>query len=205
MKKASQAIVLSVPVYIVDDDESVRDSIEFMLDGYDINVKTYSDGQLFLDSIDIMQPGCIILDSRMPKLRGQDVQALLNQSQSPLSIIFLTGHSDVSMAVNAFKSGAVDFFQKPVEGEKLVQALISAATKSLSRYQRLGALLSYQSLTERELNILFLLVQGKRNQQIADALCIAVRTVEVHRSHLMKKFNTKSIAELVLQYGQIAL
>jgi len=192
---------LSVPVYVVDDDESVRDSLAFMLDGYDINVTTYAGGPAFLDDAEIMQPGCVILDSRMPELRGQDVQAILTQCHSPLSIIFLTGHGDVSMAVDAFKSGAVDFFQKPVDGEKLVQAIMLAADKSLARSQQLCALLSYQSLTEREQGILLLLVQGKRNQQIADDLCIAVRTVEVHRSSLMKKFNAKTIAELVLQYG----
>jgi two-component system response regulator TtrR len=105
------------------------------------------------------------------------------------------------MAVDALKSGAVDFFQKPVDGEKLVQAIMLAADKSVVRSQQLSALLSYQSLTDREQEILLLLVHGKRNQQIADALCIAVRTVEVHRSSLMKKFQAKTIAELVLQYG----
>jgi two-component system response regulator TtrR len=192
---------VSVPVYVVDDDESVRDSLAFMLDGYDINITAYAGGRSFLDDADIMQPGCVILDSWMPELRGQEVQTILRQCNSPLSIIFLTGHGDVSMAVDAFKSGVVDFFQKPVDGEKLVQAIVVAADKSLARHKQLSALLSYQSLTEREFDILSLLVQGKRNQQIADMLCIAVRTVEVHRSSLMKKFNAKTIAELVLQYG----
>lgn len=192
---------ISVPVYVVDDDESVRDSLAFMLDGYDINATTYAGGPSFLDNAEIMLPGCVILDSRMPELRGQDVQAILTQCNSPLSIIFLTGHGDVSMAVDAFKSGAVDFFQKPVDGEKLVLAIMLAADKSVARSQQLSALLSYQSLTEREQEILLLLVQGKRNQQIAETLCIAVRTVEVHRSSLMKKFQAKTIAELVLQYG----
>ncbi|MDX2321518.1 MAG: response regulator [Moritella sp.] len=191
----------TVPVYVVDDDESVRDSLAFMLEGYDVNVTTYAGGPTFLDNADIMLPGCVILDSRMPELRGQEVHAILRQCHSPLSIIFLTGHGDVSMAVDAFKSGAVDFFQKPVDGEKLLQAIILAAEKSLQRSEQLKALSSYQSLTERERDILLLLVQGKRNQQIADGLCIAVRTVEVHRSSLMKKFNAKTIAELVLQYG----
>ena len=193
--------VVAVPVYVVDDDESVRDSLAFMLDGYDVNVTTYAGGPSFLDNAAIMQPGCVILDSRMPELRGQDVQAILAQCNSPLSIIFLTGHGDVSMAVDALKSGAVDFFQKPVDGEKLLQAIATAAEKSVARSVQLSALLSYQSLTEREHDILLLLVQGKRNQQIADTLCIAVRTVEVHRSSLMKKFNAKTIAELELQYG----
>jgi len=141
---------VSVPVYVVDDDESVRDSLAFMLDGYDIKVTTYAGGPAFLDNAEIMLPGCVILDSRMPELRGQDVQAILTQCHSPLSIIFLTGHGDVSMAVDAFKSGAVDFFQKPVDGEKLVLAITLAAEKSVVRSEQLSALLSYQSLTERE-------------------------------------------------------
>jgi len=203
MNKTIETSFISVPTYVVDDDESVRDSLAFMLDSYDLNVTTYTGGQVFLDNADIMQPGCVILDSRMPELRGQDVHAILSRCHSPLSIIYLTGHGDISMAVHALKSGAVDFFQKPVDGEKLVQAISIAAKKSIQRSEQLKALLSYQSLTDRERAILLLLIKGKRNQQIADDLCIAVRTVEVHRSSLMKKFNAKTIAELVLQYGMV--
>ena len=126
---------LKLPVYVVDDDESVRDSLAFMLEGHDFNVTTFEDGQAFIDGVDLSQPGCVVLDSRMPILRGQEVQQRLNQQHSPLSVIFLTGHGDVPMAVDALKLGAVDFFQKPVDGEQLALAIHKAMRHSLTMYE----------------------------------------------------------------------
>jgi two-component system response regulator TtrR len=190
-------------VYVVDDDESVRDSLAFMLEGHDFTVFSFKDGQAFIDQVDLMKPGCVVLDSRMPILRGQEVHAILNQQQSPLSVIFLTGHGDVPMAVDALKLGAVDFFQKPVDGEQLAVAIYKAITYSLSAYELQGSRIALLSLTEREHEILQLIVKGKRNQQIANDLCVAVRTVEVHRSSLMKKFDAKTVADLVMSYAKI--
>lgn len=194
---------LVVPVYVVDDDESVRDSLTFMLEGYDFTVFSFNDGQDFIDNVDMMKPGCVVLDSRMPILRGQEVHAVLNQQQSPLSVIFLTGHGDVPMAVDALKSGAVDFFQKPVDGEQLALAIHKAMTASLSFYNKQNSKKVLDSLTERESEILHLIVAGKRNQQIAAELFVAVRTVEVHRSSLMKKLNAETVADLVMTYAKI--
>ncbi|PQJ84235.1 response regulator transcription factor [Aliivibrio sifiae] len=194
---------LVVPVYIVDDDESVRDSLSFMLEGYDFYVVSFNDGQDFIDKIDLMKPGCVILDSRMPILRGQEVHALLNQQKSPLSVIFLTGHGDVPMAVDALKLGAVDFFQKPVDGEQLALAISKAIVASMSLYDKQESKKVFESLTEREAEILHLIVAGKRNQQIAAELFVAVRTVEVHRSSLMKKLNAETVADLVMTYAKI--
>lgn len=194
---------LKLPVYVVDDDESVRDSLAFMLEGHDFFVFSFEDGQAFIDQVDLMKPGCVVLDSRMPILRGQEVHAILNQQQSPLSVIFLTGHGDVPMAVDALKLGAVDFFQKPVDGEQLAVAIHKAITYSLSAYELQGSRIALLSLTEREHEILQLIVKGKRNQQIANDLCVAVRTVEVHRSSLMKKFDAKTVADLVMSYAKI--
>lgn len=193
----------ALPVYVVDDDESVRDSLAFVLEGYDFNVTTFEDGQAFIDNATIDKPGCVVLDSRMPKLRGQEVHVILNQRNSPLSVIFLTGHGDVPMAVDAFKLGAFDFFQKPVDAEKISAAITKACKQSLLRTEQLSSVTAYQSLTEREKGILKLIVKGKRNQKIADELCIAVRTVEVHRSSLMKKFRAKTVTDLVLRYGDV--
>ena len=194
---------LKLPVYVVDDDESVRDSLAFMLEGHDFTVFSFENGQAFIDQVDLMKPGCVVLDSRMPILRGQEVHAILNQQQSPLSVIFLTGHGDVPMAVDALKLGAVDFFQKPVDGEQLAVAIYKAITYSLSAYELQGSRIALLSLTEREHEILQLIVKGKRNQQIANDLCVAVRTVEVHRSSLMKKFDAKTVADLVMSYAKI--
>lgn len=194
---------INVPVYVVDDDESVRDSLAFMLEGHDFNVVTFDDGQTFINQVDLSQPGCVVLDSRMPILRGQEVQQRLNQQQSPLSVIFLTGHGDVPMAVDALKLGAVDFFQKPVDGEQLALAIHKAITHSLMLFGKQEHKKMFDSLTERETEILKLIVTGKRNQQIAEELCVAVRTIEVHRSSLMKKCHAKTVADLVMSYAKM--
>jgi len=194
---------ISVPVYVVDDDESVRDSLAFMLEGHDFNVTTFEDGKAFIDEVDLLLPGCVVLDSRMPILRGQEVQLRLNQQQSPLSVIFLTGHGDVPMAVDALKLGAVDFFQKPVDGKLLALAIHKAIAHSLVLFENQEHKKMFDSLTEREAEILKLIVIGKRNQQIAEELCVAVRTIEVHRSHLMKKCQAKTVADLVMSYAKM--
>lgn len=194
---------INVPVYVVDDDESVRDSLAFMLEEHDFNVTTFDDGQMFIEQADISQPGCVVLDSRMPILRGQEVQLRLNNQQSPLSVIFLTGHGDVPMAVDALKLGAVDFFQKPVDGELLALAIHKAITYSLALFESQEHKKMFDLLTEREAEILELIVTGKRNQQIAEELCVAVRTIEVHRSSVMKKYKAKTVADLVMSYAKM--
>lgn len=194
---------INVPVYVVDDDESVRDSLAFMLEEHDFNVTTFDDGQMFIEQVDISQPGCVVLDSRMPILRGQEVQLRLNNQQSPLSVIFLTGHGDVPMAVDALKLGAVDFFQKPVDGELLALAIHKAITYSLALFESQEHKKMFDLLTEREAEILELIVTGKRNQQIAEELCVAVRTIEVHRSSVMKKYKAKTVADLVMSYAKM--
>ncbi|EAS45382.1 DNA-binding response regulator [Photobacterium profundum] len=194
---------MPLPVFVVDDDESVRDSLAFMLEGYDFKVESYADGVTFLDQANIEQAGCVVLDIRMPIMMGQQVHRLLKDKHSPLVVIFLTGHGDVPMAVEALKHGAIDFFQKPVDGEKLVAAIHHAEKKSLHNQSQLLLHKAFETLTTREQDILRLLVKGYKNQQISDELCIAVRTVEVHRSSLMKKLHAKTIAELVMFYSQI--
>ncbi|MGF1695355.1 response regulator [Vibrio lamellibrachiae] len=193
-----------LPVYVVDDDESIRDSLTFLLEEHEYRVSSFVDGPSFLDGADIGQAGCVILDSRMPKMRGQQVHEYLLEQNSPLSVIYLTGHGDVPMAVDALQAGAVNFFQKPVKGADLTQAIEKGFLASQSQVDRLQSLLAYQSLTEREKDILRLIIDGKRNQKIADELCIAMRTVEVHRASLLKKFSAKTVAELAFIYGQLA-
>ncbi|MFH4893996.1 response regulator transcription factor [Vibrio sp. Y42_MX_L11] len=192
-----------LPVFVVDDDESVRDSLAFMLEEHDFNVTTFADGQSFLDEVDVQQAGCIILDSRMPNLRGQQVHQILNQANSPLAVIYLTGHGDVPMAVDALQAGAVNFFQKPVKGDELAQAILQGQVQSAANLDMAAAKSAYESLTPREKEILRLIIAGKRNIRIADELCIAMRTVEVHRANLLKKFSAKTVAELAYIYGKL--
>ncbi|WP_330944490.1 response regulator transcription factor [Vibrio diabolicus] len=192
-----------LPVFVVDDDESVRDSLAFMLEEHGFNVTTFADGQSFLDDVDVQQAGCIILDSRMPNLRGQQVHQILNQANSPLAVIYLTGHGDVPMAVDALQAGAVNFFQKPVKGDELAQAILQGQAQSAANLDMAAAKSAYDSLTPREKDILRLIIAGKRNIRIADELCIAMRTVEVHRANLLKKFSAKTVAELAYIYGKL--
>ncbi|EJT3520647.1 response regulator transcription factor [Vibrio parahaemolyticus] len=193
-----------LPVYVVDDDESVRDSLAFMLEEHDFNVTTFADGQSFLDEVNIHQAGCVILDSRMPNLRGQQVHQFLNEAHSPLAVIYLTGHGDVPMAVDALQAGAVNFFQKPVKGDELAQAILHGQMQSAASLDMVVVRAAYESLTPREKDILRLIIAGKRNIRIADELCIAMRTVEVHRASLLKKFSAKTVAELAYIYGKLA-
>ncbi|GAB7221786.1 MULTISPECIES: response regulator transcription factor [Vibrio harveyi group] len=193
-----------LPVFVVDDDESVRDSLAFMLEEHDFSVTTFADGQAFLDGVDIHQAGCVILDSRMPNLRGQQVHQILNEAKSPLAVIYLTGHGDVPMAVDALQAGAVNFFQKPVKGDELAQAILKGQVQSAANLDIADAKAAYESLTPREKDILRLIIAGKRNIRIADELCIAMRTVEVHRASLLKKFSAKTVAELAYIYGKLA-
>ncbi|ELA6599936.1 response regulator transcription factor [Vibrio alginolyticus] len=192
-----------LPVFVVDDDESVRDSLAFMLEEHDFKVTTFADGQSFLDEVNIHQAGCVILDSRMPNLRGQQVHQILNQANSPLAVIYLTGHGDVPMAVDALQAGAVNFFQKPVKGDELARAILQGQAQSATNLDMAAAKSAYESLTPREKDILRLIIEGKRNIRIADELCIAMRTVEVHRANLLKKFSAKTVAELAYIYGKL--
>ncbi|PMN70752.1 response regulator transcription factor [Enterovibrio norvegicus] len=191
------------PVYVVDDEEPVRDSLVFMLESFDLQLRDFDSGKAFLAGVDISQPGCVILDSRMPEMRGQDVHAFLIEARSPLAVIFLTGHGDVPMAVDALKDGAVDFFQKPVDGEPLVKAIEKALVYSFKRAEDVSIENRYENLTEREKDVLKLVLKGQTNQQMSTTLCVSLRTIEVHRGNMMKKFEATNVADLVLRLSTL--
>lgn len=192
-----------LPVYIVDDDLAACESLAVMLEDYEFNVSAFTDSVNFLDTLDFNRSGCVILDSRMPRLNGQQLQQCLLDQSSPLSVIFLTGYGDVPMAVEALQTGATHFFQKPVQAEALIPAIEDALLRSVVERQKQQLHAAFESLTARELDILKLLISGHRNLHIANELCIAVRTVEVHRASLMKKLDASTIAELAFRYGRI--
>ncbi|CAH0535171.1 Response regulator protein TmoT [Vibrio stylophorae] len=193
----------SLPIYLVDDEATVLESMAFMLESYGYRVHTFESGQAFLDSVDLNSLGCVILDSRMPNMTGQDVQREMQAKGSTLSVIYLTGHGDIPMAVEALKSGAFDFFQKPVEAETLMPAIELAMQKSMSHAQKGKEHQAMQSLTKREKEVLKLLVQGMKNQQMAETLFVSVRTIEVHRSNIMKKLNVNNVAALIHRVGTL--
>ncbi|WP_350433348.1 response regulator [Shewanella sp. H8] len=183
-------------IYMVDDDLAILDSMQFMLLQYGFNLHIYDSANAFLANIDITQAGCLIVDSKMPEITGQELQQKLVDAQSPLAIIFLTGHGDLPMAVHAFRQGACDFFQKPVKGTELVCAIEKALTTSNLTFETMQLRKRYSTLTDRENQVLHLLIDGKTNKQMAEILFVSLRTIEVHRSKIIKKLDVHNAAEL---------
>ncbi|HDX8382688.1 TPA: response regulator transcription factor, partial [Aeromonas hydrophila] len=185
-------------------DEAVLDSLRFMLESCDERpLFSFADGERFLAEVDLHQPACLILDCRMPGLSGPEVQQRLKAAQSPIAILFLTGHGEVPLAVESLKQGAVDFLQKPVQLAPLLAAIGRAEQATLSAATRFAQLAAYRRLTPREHQLLQLIARGHKNQQIAQDLCISVRTVEVCRASLMRRLEVDSLAELMLLYANV--
>lgn len=188
-------------VYVVEDDEAVRDSLALMLRSAGLNVATYSNANAFLSAWNEDMAGCLVLDIRMPGMDGMELQKALNEQHSLLPIIFVTGHGDVPMAVEAMKHGAVDFIQKPYREEELLDKIQSAlkqdAEQRHSLQQKQDIVRRVQSLTPREREIMDRMIAGQANKVIAIELDISQRTVEIHRSRVMHKMGTHSLAHLV--------
>ncbi|MBZ2167523.1 response regulator FixJ [Marinobacter sp. F4216] len=188
-------------VYIVEDDEAVRDSLELLLKSDGKSVKPYENAMAFLKDYSDQMAGCIVLDIRMPGMDGMELQKKLNEKHSILPIIFVTGHGDVPMAVDAMKEGAVDFIQKPYREEALLEKIEAALAqdreqrKSLDEKQEI--IRRIKTLTPREHEIMDRMIAGQANKVIAIELEISQRTVEIHRSRVMHKMGTHSLAHLV--------
>ncbi|AFP31488.1 MULTISPECIES: response regulator FixJ [Marinobacter] len=188
-------------VYVVEDDEAVRDSLELLLQSDDKPVKTYDSATAFLKSYSDAMAGCIVLDIRMPGMDGMELQKKLNDKHSILPIIFVTGHGDVPMAVDAMKEGAIDFIQKPYREEALLEKIEAALVQDRQQRKSLGEkqeiVRRVKSLTPREHEIMDRMIAGQANKVIAIELEISQRTVEIHRSRVMHKMGTHSLAHLV--------
>lgn len=189
-----------VLIRIVDDDESLRHALRFMLETEGWRVADYGLAMDFLRADALSVPGCVLLDVRMPGLTGIEAQSLMNDRGMTLPIIFLTGHGDVDMAVMALHEGAVDFIQKPVDNERLLAVIASSAYESMVSSGGLPDRDTVQkrleSLTNRERDIAELVAQGLTNRLIAERLSIAVRTVEVHRASMLRKLGVKTSDEV---------
>ncbi|HAY96259.1 response regulator [Shewanella sp.] len=194
---------IKLPLYLVDDDEAILDSLGFMLGQFGYQVQTFNSGRDFLTHCALSQAGCVILDSRMPEITGQEVQQKLLETHSPLGVIFLTGHGDLPMALSAFRKGACDFFQKPVSGKALVQAIEKALRESLAAFEQQSLQHKFDQLTEREQQVLAHVIQGMTNKQISEAMFLSLRTIEVHRAKIMKKLEVNNMAELVQHLGNL--
>ena len=192
---------LDPKVYIVDDDEAVRESLALLLDSMDQNCQSFNSAVDFLDAYSGDMNGCLVLDIRMPGMNGLELQKQLNVQGCILPIIFVTGHGDVPMAVEAMQHGAVDFIQKPYREQDLLDkinmALALDETNREALEQRHKIIEKLASLTPREKQVMEMMVDGKANKVIAIDLGISQRTVEIHRSRVMEKMATNSLAHLV--------
>jgi two-component system response regulator FixJ len=186
-------------VYLIDDDEAVRRSASFMLRGSGYAVTTFASGVEFLEIAAQLPPGCILLDVRMPEMDGLEVQQALRECAPLHPVVVMTGHGDVSVAVQAMKGGAVDFIEKPFDKAVLLEAIeegfsrLTHAANHRSRREQAGARLDV--LTPREMDVLEGLVRGHPNKTIAYDLDISPRTVEVHRANVMQKLQVTSLSE----------
>ena len=188
-------------VYVVEDDDAVRESLQLILESVGYKTSCYASANTFLEAYQPELAGCLVLDIRMPGMNGMELQRKLNERNSMLPIIFVTGHGDVPMAVEAMQQGAMDFVQKPYREQELLEKIERAFAidkqnrESLQQRQAIAARL--QSLTPRELDVLRLMVEGKANKVIAIDLDISQRTVEIHRARVMEKLEANSLAHLV--------
>jgi two-component system, LuxR family, response regulator FixJ len=188
-------------IYIVDDDEGVRNSLRFLLKSVGLITRTLASAAEFLATYQADQPGCLVLDVRMPTMSGLELQQQLSLAGATIPIIFITGHGDVPMAVEAMQHGAFDFLQKPFRDQDLIDRIQKALERdrlnrsTLAQHAAIRARLD--SLTPRERQVLALMARGKANKLMAADLGVSQRTVEIHRSRIMEKTAAGSLAQLV--------
>lgn len=188
-------------VYIIDDDAGIRDSLNMLMKSAGIHAVTYSSATAFLDDLDHLRPDCLVTDVRMPGMSGIELQQEINKRNIDCPIIFITGHGDVAIAVEAMKNGALDFMEKPINSELLISRIRECINmKHVSdsirhKVENAGNLI--ESLSSRQREVMELLVEGKINKVIAMELGISVRTVEAHRARIMEKLHANSLSDIV--------
>lgn len=188
-------------VFVVDDDRATRRAMQMLLRSVGLRCETFESGDEFLASIDHERSGCLVLDIRMPGLGGLELQEKLASAGNCLPILFITGHGDVPMAVEAMQRGAVDFIQKPARDQDLLDRVQNALEidrkERAARSRKLEMAARLESLTPREREVLDLVVAGQANKLIAFELGLSQRTVEIHRARVMTKMRARSLADLV--------
>jgi len=188
-------------IMVVDDDSGVRNAMRSLLKSVGLECALYGSAQEFLAAYQPGQPGCLVLDIRMPGMSGLELQQQLNLRGAVIPVIFMTGHGDIPMAVEAMQHGAFDFLQKPFRDQDLLDRIQRAIVKDSEQRQTLGETARIkahvESLTAREREVLDLMTQGKQNKSIAQDLGVSPRTVEIHRARVMEKMNAQSVAQLV--------
>ena len=188
-------------VYIVDDDQAIRHAMGLLLKSVGLQHEVFASADEFLEAHTGNNDGCLVLDIRMPGLSGLELQQKLTEMDSSLPIIFITGHGDIPMAVDAIQKGAFDFIQKPFRDQELLdrisEALSTARKREVERELKSDVQNRIATLTKREHEVLDLVVTGKPNKIIAHELGVSQRTIEIHRARVMEKMRAKSLAELV--------
>ncbi|OGA21924.1 MAG: DNA-binding response regulator [Betaproteobacteria bacterium RIFCSPLOWO2_02_FULL_67_26] len=188
-------------VYVVEDDDALRDSLCWLIESAGYRVAAFSSAEHFLAYVEPGTGACVVLDVRMPGMNGLELQERLIKRQLHVPVIFITGHGDVPMAVHAIKRGAIDFLEKPFQDHELLARISGAARsdqgalKGRARQRLMTSQLT--TLSQREREVMERVVDGKPNKCIADELGISIKTVEAHRSRMMRKLGANSIAELV--------
>lgn len=190
----------TIIVHLIDDDEGVREALAILLTEAGFMVKTHKSGTEFLTRLESVNSGCIVSDIRMPGIDGLELQQRLKAAKVTLPLLFITGHGDIQMAVQAIREGALDFIEKPFDDAILVEAINNAVkhvTPAVAGQPAEAIVERLESLTPREREVLDCLVNGKANKVTAQDLKMSVRTVEVHRARIMQKMQARSLSELV--------
>ena len=188
-------------VYIVDDDEAVRSSLRLLMKSVGLAVETHASAAEFLSAYNPALPGCLVLDVRMPEISGLEVFKRLRVAGMEVPVIFLTGHGEVSMAVDAMRDGAFHFLEKPVNDQKLIDAVFAALAKDTKRRESAGSNARVNELvsklTPREREIAELIADGASSRDVAEKLELSVRTVEGYRSRILDKLKADSLAQMI--------
>lgn len=188
-------------VYVVDDDPAVRDAVGFLVSSVGYDYRSCASGAELLDRLDDTRPACIVLDVRLPGVSGLEIQRELQNRNTSAGVIFITGHGDVPKAVRAMRHGAIDFLEKPFDDQVLLDRIsdaLAASAAALDRSRRTAMIESrLGGLTEREREIMSMIIDGKTSKLIAADLGISVKTVENHRHNLMTKAGVNSVAQLI--------
>jgi two-component system, LuxR family, response regulator FixJ len=188
-------------IYVIDDDQAMRDSLDFLLGSAGFRVRVFDSAQVFLDELAKLEPGCVVTDVRMPGIDGMELLRRVNSGARKLPVIVMTGHGDVPLAVEAMKLGALDFLEKPFEDERLIgmieTALSEQANGSTNDAASADMAARVASLTQRERQVMQGLVTGQSNKTIAREYDISPRTVEVYRANVMTKMQAGNLSELV--------
>lgn len=188
-------------VYVIDDDEALLNSLEWLLQSVPFNVKSYTSANKFLSEVDTQSQGCVVTDLRMPEMSGIELQMALKQKNIDLPVIVMSAYGQIGLAVEAMKQGVVDFIEKPFDDQHFIDIINNAIRRRLEQVEDREKIVKIQQrlsqLTQREQQVCRLVAQGHTNRQIATALTISEKTVEAHRAQVMRKMEAGSMAELI--------